>query len=64
MTEKPPLGLTPKFIHRDRRVREIVEAMFRYTTDGLDFPAEWAEELLELLEQRAVEEKSHSIIGT
>lgn len=46
---EPPLGLRPREIaeaaFRQERVKEIVEAMSRYTEAGKDIPAEWISEL-------------------
>lgn len=50
IVEKPPLGLKPKWIHDKQRKREIIEAMERYSNAGKPIPAEWVEELKELIE--------------
>lgn len=36
-TDKPPLGLTPRFIMDENRLRNINAAMFRYYMAGIDF---------------------------
>ena len=46
---KPPLGLTPRFIHDDDRRIEIKEAMKRYLDKDMTIPKEWIEEYNELL---------------
>ena len=46
---KPPLGLKPKFIHDAQRVREILEAMTRYSEANYPIPIEWIEELKQLI---------------
>lgn len=46
---KPPLGLTPKFIHDKKRIIEILDAMERYSYQRFPIPIEWVEELGELI---------------
>lgn len=48
---KPPLGLKPKYIHDKARVKEILDAMERYSYQRFPIPIEWIEELRELIEQ-------------
>ena len=47
---KPPLGLKPKFIHDKIRIKEILDAMERYSYQRFPIPIEWIEELRELIE--------------
>ena len=47
---KPPLGLKPKYIHDKTRIREILDAMERYSEQRFPIPIEWVEELRELIE--------------
>lgn len=49
MVEKPPLGLTPKFIWKEARERDIFESMIRYTSEGKPIPDHWIHELSELI---------------
>jgi hypothetical protein len=44
---KPPLGLRPRYIVREERVREIKEAIKRYVDAEKSVPAEWLHELNE-----------------
>ena len=44
---KPPLGLVPRFIHDEARVKEIIEAIGRYNEVGKPVPVEWLNELNE-----------------
>ena len=44
----PPLGLRPRTICDNLRVKEIMEAVERYAAAGLAAPAEWTAELREL----------------
>lgn len=42
--KKPPLGLKPKKLHRQERMRDILRAMLRYTEAGITIPREWVKE--------------------
>ena len=46
----PPFGLKPKYIHDKTRIREILDAMERYSEQRFPIPIEWVEELRELIE--------------
>ena len=48
---KPPLGLTPRWVHEMKRFEEIIAAMKRYSEAGLPVPTEWIEELDELYDR-------------
>ena len=48
---KPPLGLTPRWVHEMERFEEIIAAMKRYSEAGLSVPIEWIEELDELYDR-------------
>ena len=48
---KPPLGLKPKYIHDKARVKEILDAMERYSYQRFPVPIEWIQELRELIKQ-------------
>lgn len=41
----PPIGLRPKAIVDALRIKEILEAMTRYSDDGQKIPQEWLDEL-------------------
>ena len=45
----PPLGLKPKYIHDKTRIKEILDAMERYSEQRFPIPLEWIEELRELI---------------
>ena len=47
---KPPLGLKPKYIHDKIRIKEILDAMERYSYQRFPVPIEWVEELRELID--------------
>ena len=46
----PPLGLKPKYIHDKTRIKEILDAMERYSERRFLIPIEWVEELKELID--------------
>ena len=46
----PPLGLRPKYIHNKTRIKEILDAMKRYSEQRFPIPIEWVEELKELID--------------
>jgi hypothetical protein len=46
--KKPPLGLIPKWLRQEERLKEIREAMLRYLEADVEIPEEWIEEFLEL----------------
>lgn len=46
----PPLGLKPKYIHDKTRIKEILDAMERYSEQRFPIPIEWIEELRELID--------------
>lgn len=48
---KPPPGLTPRKIHDEARVSDIMAAIDRYTAAGKTVPAEWLIELVERCKQ-------------
>ena len=48
VSEKPPIGLRPRFIYEEHRIEEIEEAMGRYRDAGKTVPKEWTEEHNEL----------------
>lgn len=48
-TKKPPIGIEPREIHDNRRLDELVSAIYRYTRVGIKVPIEWIEEYNELV---------------
>lgn len=47
---KPPLGVTPRIIWDEQRIKDIKEAIERRTTALEKIPVEWINEYNELLE--------------
>jgi len=49
MNEKPPLGLIPENLYKEKsnsdRMQGILYAMLRYVESGKDIPGDWIEEL-------------------
>jgi len=48
INRKPPLGLTPRRIHTEKRIRDILDALMRYNDADLSIPQEWIDELSDL----------------
>jgi len=46
--EKPPLGLMPRRIHNENRMREVYEAIQRYRKEGKMVPGDWIDEYFDL----------------
>jgi hypothetical protein len=51
---KPPIGLSPTYIWKSLRVKDILAAMVRYHEAGKAIPATWIEELAELQPKEGV----------
>lgn len=49
-SERPPLGLRPRYVVVCLRIQEILEAMQRYATAPREIPREWVDELADLTE--------------
>ncbi len=49
-TRKPPLGLQPRWSHEGCRLMEILDAIERYVTAGLEYSPDWTDELRSLAE--------------
>jgi len=54
IADKPPLGITPKYIFEEMRVKDICRALYdyslRYTTlNQIEYMIKWAEELVDRL---------------
>lgn len=48
MTQKPPMGLKPRYLHDMMRFREIAAAMKRFSVAQKPVPQEWVEEMLDI----------------
>ena len=53
--KKPPLGIMPRELWEERRIREILAAMKRYEKENVPIPQEWARELRDLITNWIVE---------
>lgn len=42
------IELMPKKLHQEKRMKDIIDAMKRYSDTGLTIPSEWINELAEL----------------
>lgn len=47
MNEKPPLGITPRYVIDEQRAREIIFGILRFIDAGSPVPREWLEELFD-----------------
>lgn len=45
VAEKPPLGIVPRWIWIEHRMRDIHEGVERFRSAGKDIPHEWVSEL-------------------
>jgi len=50
--KKPPIGLIPKHIHAELRLREVKDAIIRYIDAGLPTPKAWSDEYEELIKAK------------
>lgn len=48
--EKPPIGLKPRKLHDEERIKAICEAVIRYASNGQLPDKEWIDELADLIE--------------
>ena len=49
---KPPLGIMPKYIHDEKRIDEILDAISRFGSAGVSIPVKWIEEYNGLLKRK------------
>lgn len=49
--EKPPIGIKPRYIYDGERLREILNAMDRYSKASKHIPGEWIDELRDLINE-------------
>lgn len=45
---KPPIGVKPRWLHDSERLKDILDAIERYTNDDLPIPKDWVIELRDL----------------
>lgn len=50
--KKPPLGVMPRYIRDERRLRELRECIANYMQAGLALLPEWVEEYNELINRK------------
>lgn len=46
--KQPPLGIEPRWSHDYRRVKEILDAIERYTDANMSIPKNWVKELKDI----------------
>lgn len=49
-SQKPPVGLEPRYIHDGKRIDDILNAIERYTDANMSIPKTWVDELRALIE--------------
>lgn len=49
--ERPPRGITPRFIHDEKRLQEINDAVIRYRMAKMPIPEAWVEEKNEIMKR-------------
>jgi hypothetical protein len=62
VSEKPPIGLIPRFIFEEERLEEIEDAMDRYRAAGKKIPEEWIRERTEI--RNSLHERKQSAPAT
>lgn len=50
--QKPPLGVVPRHIHDEQRLRDLKECVANYMQAGLTILPEWVEEYNELIKRK------------
>lgn len=48
MDDRPPIGIMPRWLHRQKRMVVIADAISRYAEAGADIPEDWMDELRDL----------------
>jgi excinuclease UvrABC nuclease subunit len=48
--ERPPTGILPKYLHDEKRLKELSQAISRYFNKNLPVKTEWIEEYNQLVE--------------
>ena len=52
--KQPPVGLKPRWLHEEQRLKEVKEAILRYIDAGVAIPKEWMEEYEELIQSKHI----------
>lgn len=55
--QKPPLGVIPRRLFEEKRMKELLEASLRRVTDARPIPNEWIDELVEHNKRKQRDEK-------
>lgn len=51
VNQRPPIGLYPRFLHDEKRLDDVTQAILRYIDAHKVVPTEWWEEYNELAER-------------
>ncbi len=57
-TSQPPIGIIPKWLHDERRLKELMDAIERYFHDYRPIPQEWSDEYNTLIKEKREREDS------
>lgn len=49
---RQPIGITPRFIHEEKRIHDIYDAIQRYLDAKKEIPLKWIEEYNELIKKQ------------
>lgn len=60
---KPPLGIKPRRIHDEERVRELRACIARYMQAGYHLDPDWVSEYNEIIERQMNEEQAGGIVA-
>ena len=47
--KRPPIGLKPKWLHDEQRLKDVRDAIVRYYNADMPIPIKWIEEYNELI---------------
>ena len=50
--KKPPLGIMPRYLWEESRIKELIMAIKRYEKENVPVPNEWLIELKDLITRR------------
>lgn len=54
--DAPPIGIRPAWSWNEERMYDLIDAISRYRTAGLEIPHEWLEELKHVIQYTHVKE--------
>ncbi len=60
--KRPPVGITPRFLWEEKRIKEIREAIKRYQEAGISYDDTWLGELYDLENREENEKKTKKLV--